>query len=486
VGSFQLRLAVRFIRWLVILMILFGASAFVSLRLVIYQQVDETLLRLAEIEDAATSDASDSSAHFHDNVFQPVAGRGVRYAEIWTSEGVPIARSASLAGGDLDLPADARRAGAEGRRMWFTHRDSLGAMRSIVYPLGHGATRRAGWILQVTAPLDEAHEVLSAFLKILLVIGFFGTVGGVVGTWRFAGQAMRPVREIAEQAGRLDPGRSAGTITVEGASLEHDHLVRIMNRAFDRAFHAVEIQRQLTADAGHDLRTPLAVMQGDIEVGLRRERSAREYQDLLERTLDEIRRLTRISDDLLTLARADADALPVEIAPVDIELLMATLLGRYRPEADRQGVGLEYHGAVDGTIDADEDWLRRAVGNVIENALHYTPRGGSVRVSTSSLKRDGSSVVEIVVDDDGPGVEPDDLPRLFDRFFRADRARESKDGGGTGLGLPITKAVVEAHGGIVEIVSEAGEGVRVTMTLPVRHEGRTHDHAGPEPLVPLP
>ena len=470
-GSFRLRLAIRFTRWLVLLVVILGTAAFLALRYVIHEQVDETLLRLAEIEDAATSDAPDSTAHFHDNVFQPprsdVSRRGVRYAEIWTSTGVPIARSGNLAGGDLDLPADALRAGAEGRQVWFTHEDTRGTLRSLVYPLSHGATERAGWFLQVSAPLGESHEVLSTFLEILVVIGVLGVVGSLAGTWRFAGQAVRPVHDIAEQASRLDPGQSAGAITVEGASHEHERLVRILNGAFDRALRAVEIQRQFTADAGHDLRTPLAIIRGDIEVGLRRERSQQEYRDLLERTLREIGRLTRISDDLMTLAKADADALPLEIAPVSLADLRERLLGRYGPASDRQGIALEHVASYEGMIDADEDWLRRAVGNVIENALQYTPPGGHVRVSTSRAQWHGVDAVEIAVADDGPGVDPDDLPKLFDRFFRADRARGSTEGGGTGLGLPITKAVVEAHGGEVEIRSEPGQGVQVRMTLPL-------------------
>jgi len=470
VASFRLRLAIRFTGWLVTLVVLLGASAFVALRYVIHEQIDETLLRLAEIEDAGTSDASDSTAHFHDNIFQParsdVSRQGVRYAEIWTSARVPIARSANLDGRDLYLPEDALRAGAEGRQVWFTHEDSLGTLRSLVYPLSHGATHRPGWILQVSAPLAGSHAVTSAFLKFLVVIGLLGVAGSLAGTWRFAGQAMRPVHEIAEQAGRLDPGMSAGSIAVQGASLEHDRLVRILNRAFDRALHAVGAQRRFTADASHDLRTPLAIIQGDIEVGLRRDRSPQEYRELLGRTLGEVRRLARICEDLLTLARADADALPLEIAPLELDPFLSILVEQYRPEADGRGTKLEYASTDGGTIQADEDWLRRAIGNVIENAVHYTPAGGHVRISTDRVTRDGVGVVEITVADDGPGIDADDLPKLFDRFFRADRARGSKDGSGTGLGLPITKTVIESHGGTVEIHSEPGEGVRVVMTLP--------------------
>jgi heavy metal sensor kinase len=469
--SFRIRLAIRFTGWLAILVVLLSGSAFFALRYVIYAQIDETLLRLAEIEDGATSDAPDSAAHFHDDIYSPaqseISRRRSHYAQIWTSDGVSIIRSGNLAGGDLSLPVEALRAGAEGEQVWFTYEGSLGPLRSLVYPLSHGSTQRTGWILQVAAPLGQSHEVMFAFLKILVLIGALGAIGSFAGTWYFAGQAMRPVRQIAEQAGQLEPGRSAGAIAVEGASAEHDRLVEVLNRAFDRALEAMRMQRQFTADASHDIRTPLAIIQGDIEVALRRDRSKEEYQELLESTLEEARRLARITDDLMTLAHSDANALPFEIAPVNMEGVIAGLLERYRSPAERQGIALEYVGTGDTSLQGDEDWLRRAIGNVIENAMRYTPEGGSVRVRTRRLSEDGTTSIRVEVEDDGPGIAPGDLPRLFDRFYRADQARGARPGGGTGLGLPITKAIVDGHGGTVEIRSELGEGTRVLVTLPV-------------------
>ncbi|GMR14245.1 MAG: ATP-binding protein [Gemmatimonadota bacterium] len=469
--SFRLRLAIRFTGWLAILVVLLSGSAYFALRYVIYGQIDETLLRLAEIEDGATSDAPDSAAHFHDHIYSPaqsdVSQRSSHYAEIWTSEGVAIIRSANLVGADLTLPVEALRTGGEGRAVWFTYEGDLGTLRSLVYPLSHGATRRPGWILQVAAPLGPSQEVLLAFLKILVLVGGLGVMGSFAGTWYFAGQAMRPVKQIAEQAGRLEPGRSAGTITVEGASAEHDRLVEVLNRAFDQALHAVRMQRQFTADASHDIRTPLAIIQGDIEVALRHDRSREDYQELLESTLEEARRLARITDDLMTLAHSDANALPFEIAPVHMDGVIAGLLARYRSLADRRGISLEYSGSGDTALEGDEDWLRRAIGNVIENALRYTPEGGSVRVHARRLSEDGEAFVRVEVEDDGPGIAPDDVPRLFDRFYRTDQARGARRGGGTGLGLPITKAIIEGQGGTVEIQSQLGEGTHVLMTLPV-------------------
>lgn len=466
--SFRFRLAVRFTALLALSVVLLGGAAFLALRHIVYAEVDEALLRLAEIEAAATSDAPDSTAHFHDNVYHParsdVAQRISRYAEIWTADGVPVARSSNLGERDLHLPEDARRAGAAGEKAWFTYRDTLGTLRSLIYPFTHAATVRPGQFLQVAAPLEPAQDVLSAFLRILVLIGLLGAIGSFGGTWYFAGQAVRPVREIARQAGKLRPGLSAGSIRVQADSAEHQRLVEVLNDAFDRLLRAVQVQRQFTADASHEIRTPLAIIQGDVEVALRRDRSMEEYRELLASTLEEVRRLTRIADDLLLLARSDAKTLPLEINALDVGSMVEDLLGHYRSAASERRITLEQIEPESLCIEADEDWLRRAIGNLLENAVRYVSEGGHVRVNARLISQDGDSSVQIEVEDDGPGIAADDLPKLFERFFRGDRARGA--GGGTGLGLSITKAIVEAHGGRVDVRSQRGEGTCFVLTLP--------------------
>jgi heavy metal sensor kinase len=467
VRSFRLKLAVRFTALLVLAVALLGGTAFLALRHIIYSQVDEALLRLAEIETAATSDAPATAAHFHDNVYHPaqseVSEKISRYAEIWTTDGQPVARSQNLGDRDLYLPPGALRAAAAGKEAWFTHKDALGTLRSLIYPLSHSSVQRSRQFLQVSAPLEPARDVLSAFLKILLLIGLLGAVGGFGGAWYFAGQAIRPVRQIAVQASELEPGRSAGDITVDTDSVEHRQLVEVLNNAFDRLLSAVRVQRQFTADASHEIRTPLAIIQGDIEVALRRDRSRQEYQELLVSTLQEVRRLTRIADDLLTLAKSDAGTLPLEINPLDIDAVTADLVRRYRSAAAARGIVLEYSGAGGVSIVGDEDWVRRAIGNVLQNAVRYVSEGGRIQVRTRSVEQNGVPVAQVTVEDDGPGIAPEDLPKLFERFYRGDPAR---GGGGTGLGLPIVQAIAEAHGGNVEVRSEPGEGTRVELTLP--------------------
>ncbi|MFV1985983.1 MAG: sensor histidine kinase [Gemmatimonadota bacterium] len=468
-GSFRLHLAIRLAGVLVAAVAVLGGIAFLALRQITYAQLDEALLRLAEIEAAATSDAPASSAHFHDNVYQEakseVSKRISRYAEIWTTDGRPVARSENLEDRDLFLPPSALRAGAAGREAWFTHDDALGSLRSLIYPLSHSAVPRPDQFLQVAAPRGPAQNLLSTFLEVLLLIGLVGAVGSFGGAWYFAGQAMRPVREIAAQARRLEPGRSAGEIYIEPASSEHRQLVEVLNDVFDRLLRAVQAQRRFTADASHEIRTPLAIIQGDIEVALRRERTKEEYREVLSSTMQEARRLTRIADDLLTLAKSDADVFPLEIGPLDVDAIAADLVGRYRAIGEERGVALEYT-SVDGSvpIEGDEDWLRRAIGNVLHNAVRYSLHGGLVRVSTQAVEREHGNVVRISVQDDGPGISPDLLPKLFQRFLRGDPARGGQ--GGSGLGLPIAKTIVEAHGGSIVVESEPGEGTRVELTLP--------------------
>jgi signal transduction histidine kinase len=467
--SFRFRLAVQFSALLILSVAVLGGSAFLALRHVIGKQVDETLLRLAEIEAAATSDAPDSLAHFHDNVFHSssseVSQEVSRYAEIWSYAGVPLARSQNLADRDLRLPPDARLAAAKGEQAWFTYEDSLGTLRSLVYPFSHADTQRSGQILQVAAPIDRNQETLLEFLRILGLIGLAGAAVSFGGAWYFAGRSIAPVKQIADQASRLEPGRSAGNIVVRADSAEHRRLVAVLNEAFDRLLSAVQAQRRFTADASHEFRTPLAIIQGDIEVALRRDRSPVEYRELLGSTLEEARRLIRIADDLLTLARSDSGVLPVEHEPLDIASIVTDLVKRYRSLGDGRVIELERVPA-DGpaTVAGDEGWIRQAVGNVLENAFRYAGEGGHIRVSVRRIERADGTAIRIEVEDDGPGIAKDDVPRIFQRFFRADRARRKH--GGTGLGLPIAKAILEAHGGSIEVRSQPGVGTTMVLNLP--------------------
>ena len=232
----------------------------------------------------------------------------------------------------------------------------------------------------------------------------------------------------------------------------------------DRLDRAFQVQRQFTADASHELRAPLTVLKGDIDVTLKRERSADEYRATLVRCREEVERLARLSTDLLVLARTDA-ALPLEhVAEVEVHGLVHRVLERFRPAANARAVRLEL-AAENAVVQGDERLLDRIFTNLVDNAVKYTKPGGTIQVQ---LARNEEAV--LTVRDEGPGIGADHATRLFVRFFRADPARGRSEG--TGLGLAIARAGAEAHGGRLEFLgNDPGAVFRLSLPLaPGQHE----------------
>ena len=219
---------------------------------------------------------------------------------------------------------------------------------------------------------------------------------------------------------------------------------------------------QFSADLAHELRTPIANMLGEAQVTLTRDRTAAEYREIIESTVAECERLSRIVDNLLFVARVDAEREPIARKWFDAGAAAKKIAAFYQTVADDHHVTISCSG--DGQIYADPDLFERAVGNLLDNALRFTPENGSIRIALS--KHDGG--FEVAVSDDGCGIAPEHLPRVFDRFYRAESSRGSD---GAGLGLALVKSIVDLHGGSAKIQSEIGRGTTVTLTFPFRSRG---------------
>jgi two-component system heavy metal sensor histidine kinase CusS len=216
---------------------------------------------------------------------------------------------------------------------------------------------------------------------------------------------------------------------------------------------------QFSGDLAHELRTPIANILGSAQVALSRERAPGEYREVLETTAAECERLSHIVDNLLFLARADAAREQVNRSSFDARAAAEKIVAYYRAVAEDRHIALGCSG--EGNIHGDTLLFSRALSNLIENALRFTPNGGTIAV-TVATRNDGT---DVSVRDTGCGIEPGDLPRVFDRFYRADASRSSH---GAGLGLALVKSIVDLHGGSVEIESASGRGTTVVMTLPAQ------------------
>jgi signal transduction histidine kinase len=312
------------------------------------------------------------------------------------------------------------------------------------------------------------------FVSVISLLGWLiasaiGAAGGVptiliglAGLFALAliGRAIRgaaaPVGDLIEASGRIEEG-DFSTRVPESGPREVRALARAFNEMSARLEATEQDRRSALADVSHELRTPLTVIQGNLEALLDGIYPAdAEHLQLL---LDETRILERLIDDLRTLTLAEAGSLVLHREPTDLRALLNDVAASYRTQADQTGMALTVTVPDDlPSLDIDPARIREVVSNLLTNALRHTPRDGKVEVS-AQLAGDH---VEVSIHDTGSGIPPDQLDRIFDRFYR------SADSPGSGLGLPIAKSLVEAHGGTATALSEMGDGTRVAFTLPAR------------------
>jgi heavy metal sensor kinase len=312
--------------------------------------------------------------------------------------------------------------------------------------------------------LERAQRQLLILLAVSNPIALL--LASLGGLW-IANKALRPVDRLTRAAERIGRGSLSERVEESQSQDEIGRLAATFNEMISKLEQAFERERRFTADASHELKTPLAVLRGDIEVTLRRERSAEEYKNVLASSLEEIERLTNLTDDLLTLARSDAGERVLELEPVKLDTLAAEARAFIQPLADSSGVALKYdEPSPPIVIEGDGKRLKQLLVNLLDNAIKYTPSGGSTRLVLSV--QDTSALVEI--SDTGRGIPADALPHIFERFYRRSDQRDSRVTG-FGLGLAISKWIVDAHNGSIEVESQQGRGSRFTVRLPMKRRG---------------
>jgi two-component system OmpR family sensor kinase len=432
-------------------------ASVVALRSLLYAQLDGTLLHIAEVEARHGAASSGSEFAFHEGVLmQPREGAATpltRFAQLWTSDGRPLVRSRNLTR-NLELPADELDRARAGEIAWSTHEWGGEQIRSVVFPLELVGAAHGVHLLQVAAPTGPLLRTLGQFGLLLGVLSLLAIGGAFLVGWRLAGVALLPTSEITEQAERIRAGTLSDRITAHADVQEFGRLVMVLNGMLDRLQGAFEGQRRFTADASHELRAPLNVLRGEIDVALRRDRSAAEYREVIERCREEVLRMGILVQDLLALARSDAGVLVGQNSEVDLCDLARRVAERHRPLAVEREVRVELNGTA-APLMGDPVVLERAVENLVVNAIRYSPRGGTVTIEVEP-SLEGQHLLR--VRDEGPGVPAEQGEHLFTRFFRGDPSRR-RNGAlpqeGTGLGLAIARAGAEAHGGTLRFAGNA-------------------------------
>ncbi|HEY0486453.1 MAG TPA: ATP-binding protein [Mycobacteriales bacterium] len=402
---------------------------------------------------------------------QVLSARG----EVLDSAGDPVAESAML-------PGAALRTVLGGQTRRSTQRIGGERFRVLAVPLPTPTGRQA---LVLTASLSHVERSVRSLAVLILLTAPAVLLAAAGGGWWLAGHALRPVVRMTEAAERIgvdDPGRRVG---VPGPADELRRLAETLNAMLDRVHRGVEDKRRFVADASHELRTPLAVMRTELDVEVRRAELPAEARDVLRSCLEEVERMTTMVENLLTLTRLDEGHLALLPRRFGLGDAAAHVAEQLRTMADAKGVRLTVAGA-DAPVTADRDRIEQALANLVDNAIRYVGPGGRVDVTSW---RDGARA-GVTVADTGPGIAPDVLPHVFDRFFRADEARARADGG-TGLGLAICREIVEAHQGRVEVTSTPGRGSAFSVTLPspptlipISSSAAQHGGAGPSGPAP--
>ena len=316
---------------------------------------------------------------------------------------------------------------------------------------------------QVALDISGERAILADYRTKLSAVVCCGILISAAFGMLIARRAMDPVREITSAAQRISANALQERISAWQWPRELGALAAEFDRMLQRLEDSFERLSQFSADIAHELRTPVNNLMGETEVALTRPRTSEEYRRVLESSLEEYHRLATMIDRMLFLSRADNASIHLERSRFSGRKALDSICAYYEALAHESGVNLIALG--EGDLDADPGLFRRAVSNLIANAIYHTPSGGTV---SASIQAEGK-LIEIA--DDGSGIAPEHLNKLFDRFYRADAARTSHRKGtgqpkGTGLGLAIVKAIMDLHGGIVAIESEVGKGTKVALRFP--------------------
>jgi two-component system OmpR family sensor kinase len=445
--------------------LLISVASLLTLRVVLDRELNSGILNVASIQAASLVDSPDGAMHFHEWELTPEEALSVRdlvqYAQVWSEGGGSLLRSRYMTA-DLPLDRAALRQASDGELVWREQSFEGIDVRSVYYPLGRFGPPHDRHVLQVSAALAPRDGMLERLALFFAALTGAVLVGSAAGGWWLAGRAVRPVHEVIDQAEAVGAGSLDRRIHAWSDTHEYHRLVEVLNTMLARIQQAFDAQTRFTADASHELRSPLTALRGEIEVALRKERTSEEYREVLESNLEEILRLARISEDLLTLARADAGALTPREEPVDPAAFAERLADRFRRTAEAAGVSLSVQTDGTGPLHIDPGLVSQVIWNLVDNALKFTPAGGQVAVH---LAHDGEALKATVIDT-GPGLGPEP-ERVFDRFFRADSARTP--GGehpGTGLGLAIVHAIVQRLGGHIEGANRPEGGARFDVVVP--------------------
>lgn len=447
------RLTIWYASLLAAALLLFGVALYVGLRVVLYDTFNEQVRNRAalarstvQVEGGQLTLDPATIANFSDDE---------HFVRMLRADGQVVVDT-SAAAGPVPIDPALLAAATAGQSLLTTHDTPNGTLVIATEPVrDNGAV--VG-ILQTAASRNDVEDTVRIIVLVLAVAAPIVLVVASGGGYVLAGRALRPVAEITRRASTIGANDLHARLDLPLPDDELGRLARTFDAMLARIEEAFERQRRFTGDAAHELRTPLSLMRGQVDLALARDRSADDYRDALHELDADLERLTGLVGTLLALARSDAGAMTPDRAPIDLAATVAAVADLYEPLAADAGVALATEAAAT-PADADEDLIIQILVNLVDNALAHTPDGGRITIGCAP---DGGGA-RLWVSDTGRGIPTEHQARVFDRFYRVDAARTT---GGSGLGLAICRTIAEAHGGAITLTCEPGAGARFDVSLP--------------------
>lgn len=464
-NSFRARLTVQWTLVFGALLALALVGIYFGMRRALLRTLEADLRTIAGTEVASATDGP--RVHLHPLDEPAIVNEHYleKFVQILTAEGAVVSQSSNLKERAPLVNAGAIREALAGRAAMTDVALNQAPGRSLSLLVTKGDER---YVFVVAVPMSNVYGTLATLRLILVSAGLIVLAATALVGYRLATIALRPVDLMTQRAQLIGRDQLKARLAEPETDDELSRLAHVLNEMLDRLYQIIESHQRFAADASHELRSPLAILRGRLELALRRARSVEEYRAVVETCLSEVVRLTRLSEDLLELARSDAQRLDLDLTEVELQPLVAQEVARLLPEAESRNVTLTAQVNSDLTVIADETRLRRVLGNLLSNAVHYSkPEGGRVIVNAGNGAGDGDGEVWIEVCDDGIGLDVEHQQHVFERFWRADEARNVRSGG-AGLGLAICREIVRAHGGRITFNSSPGRGSSFRICFPVR------------------
>lgn len=480
--SIRFKLTLWYVLILGILLISFSTFLYFTLSNSLHRDVDNKLRSLAELIAAESSSplskfgfGSIDQALELSLDLKPIG----KFIQVLDESGKIGRRSENLKNVQLPVSLQTLKNATQGIVTFETHRVGNLPLRIITYPVkeNHHITR----IIQIASSLEDVEEALNKLFLILLITVPSALVVASLGGQFLARKALKPVDQITHTARVITTKNLNQRIEPLKVKDEISRLVDTFNDMISRLDQSFNQIKQFTADASHELKTPLTILKGEVEVALRRERTPSEYIQILESNLEEINRMSKIVDDLLWLSKADIGEIKIQKEEVNLTALIQELVDQMSLLAQSKRIQIQtvhHNGSEEIRIYGDALRMRELFLNLIDNGIKYTEEGGEITIhlqKETSLQNEemiGSSdgrkigFAKVTISDTGIGISKEDQRKIFNRFYRVDKAR-SRDQGGSGLGLSICKWIVEAHQGEIEVESEPGKGSSFIVKLPL-------------------